>query len=334
MFHEALFYNHDHDASVRCLLCPRSCRIAPGRTGVCGVRKNIDGTLRALTYGQLSAIHVDPIEKKPLFHFLPGTPILSIGTVGCTLDCRFCQNWTLVRGQVDETCDQIMTPKSVVALAIEQTCPSIAFTYNEPTVFAEYVMDVSRLAKQAGLRTVMVTNGYVSLTAIPDIYRFIDAANVDLKSFSDRFYREQTNASLQPVLDALDVLHSRGIWLELTTLLIPGLNDGMDEIRLSAQWIREHLGRDTPWHLTAFYPAHLMTDHPHTPLETLQQAQQVAHDQGLRFVYLGNVGVNADTLCPECGRVVISRTNHVSIRKLIGLDKHCPCGATLPVTFE
>jgi len=329
--HEALFWEPAPDRRVQCRLCPRECLIAPDRCGTCGVRRNEGGRLQSLSYGRLCAVHVDPIEKKPLFHFMPGSPILSVGTVGCTLNCRFCQNWELARGDPTRAPDAITPPEVVVALAMRQHCPCIAFTYNEPTVFAEYVMDVARLAHHAGLRTVMVTNGYVSPAVIPDLYHEIDAANVDLKALSEDFYHVQTGGHLAPVLSTLEALRANNVWIEVTTLLIPGLNDDMGEVRAAAIWIRDHLGCDTPWHLSAFHPAHRMLDRPPTPLATLEQAQATALGQGLRFVYLGNVGRDSNTLCPHCGRVVIARTGWSVQHEMANRGARCACGCAVPV---
>ncbi|MBM4394877.1 MAG: AmmeMemoRadiSam system radical SAM enzyme [Deltaproteobacteria bacterium] len=329
---EARFWSRRDDGRVECALCPHACRIAEGRTGICGVRRNDSGTLRALTYGRAAAVHVDPIEKKPLFHFMPGSRILSIGMAGCNLTCSFCQNWTLSRASPDDLPGDCLAPPDAVALARRARAPSIAFTYNEPTVSAEYVMDTAALASEAGLRSVMVTNGYVRLEAVPDLYRHVDAANVDLKAFTDDFYRRHAGARLQPVLDAAVAMAAAGTFLEVTTLVIPGLNSEPSEIAVSARWIRDNLGADTPLHLSAFHPDYRMTDRPATPPAMLAAARDAARDAGLRFVYEGNVRSDGcNTVCPSCGRTVVRRAGNEVTAFDLDAEDRCACGAVIPI---
>jgi pyruvate formate lyase activating enzyme len=313
-------------------LCPRACRIADGDRGWCGTRVNRGGTLFADVYGRPAAVRVDPIEKKPLHHFLPGSSILSIGTVGCNLDCAWCQNCGLSRAHPDDVAASPLPPGDVAALARRHGCASVAFTYNEPTVFAEYAADAADAAHAAGLKTVAVTNGYIAPEACRDLYRRIDAANVDLKSFRDATYRRFTGGTLAPVLDALTCMKALGTWIEVTTLVVPGINDDPAELAEGAAWIREHLGPDTPLHLSAFHPDHRMHDRPRTPAAALQRARDIASDAGLRFVYLGNVaGVDDDTRCPGCDRVVIARSGFAA-RVLLDARGCCRgCGAALPM---
>ncbi len=314
--HEARWWRPDPERPgvANCGLCPRACRLSDGQTGFCGVRRNVGGRLRALTYGYPSSLATDPIEKKPLFHFLPSTPVLSFGTAGCTLGCRFCQNWTLSRGDIERLRGRFVAPEQIVELAVREQSPAIAYTYNEPTVFAEYMLAVSALARARGIRNVAVTNGYVTAEARSEVFGLLDAANVDLKGFSEDFYAQQAQAHLAPVLESLRwIARETSIWLEITTLLIPGLNDGDDLIAAECEWIRANLGADVPLHLTAFHPAHQMTDRPRTPVETLVRARRLAREKGLRFVYVGNVA-EADaqsTCCPACGALLIRRTWHV-----------------------
>ena len=335
--HVARFWEGAEDGAVRCRLCPRACRIADGARGWCGTRANRGGILYADVYGRPAAVHVDPIEKKPLHHFLPGSSILSIGTVGCNLDCAWCQNCGLARGRPDDEdtappAGPDLPPERVAALARDHGCASVAFTYNEPTVFAEYAVDAADAAHAAGLRTVAVTNGYITPEACRDLYRRIDAANVDLKSFRDATYRRFTGGTLAPVLDALACMKALGTWIEVTTLIVPGINDDVGELAEGAAWIRDHLGPDTPLHLSAFHPDHRMHDRPRTPAATLARARDIARDAGLRFVYVGNVaGIDNDTRCPGCDRVVIARSGFAA-RVRLDARGRCPdCCTSLPI---
>ncbi len=336
---EARWWHKDEQrpGGVVCQLCPRGCRIGEQQSGFCKVRRNVEGRLRALTYGHPASFAIDPIEKKPLFHFLPTSWVLSFGTVGCTLGCRFCQNWSLSRGEVDATLERDVPPEQIVELAEREACPSIAYTYNEPSVFGEYLVDTAALARKRGLRNVAVTNGYVTPTARPEIFAHIDAANVDLKAFSDEFYVAQTQAHLEPVLDTLRwIARETAIWLEVTTLLIPGLNDSDEMIRDETAWLVEHVGPDTPLHLTAFHPAHEMQDRGRTPAQTLTRARRIALEQGLRFVYLGNVADTdgQSTRCPDCGEVVVERTWHATHPTGLDGNRCRKCAAVIPGVFE
>jgi len=336
--YEARWWRPDPDrpGAVICSLCPRRCRLNEEQAGFCGVRRNVGGRLRALTYGYPSSLASDPIEKKPLFHFLPGTAVLSFGTVGCTLGCRFCQNWTLSRGQIGRARGRFVAPEEIVELAVRERSPAIAYTYNEPTVFAEYMLAVSALARARGIRNVAVTNGYVTPEARTEVFGLLDAANVDLKGFSEDFYAQQAQAHLEPVLDTLRwIAQETRIWLEITTLLIPGLNDSDDLIAAECEWIRANLGVDVPLHLTAFHPAHQMTDRPRTPVETLTRARRIAREKGLRFVYVGNVA-EADaqsTRCPGCGALLIRRTWHVAEAEGLEGSRCRACSAELAGVF-
>jgi pyruvate formate lyase activating enzyme len=308
--HEALWWDKLDDGRILCRLCPRNCRIHEGKNGFCFVRKNEGGRLVSLAYGRPAALNVDPVEKKPLNHFLPGTAILSLGTAGCNLGCRFCQNWDLSKARADQRRTAEVSPDNVVRMARREGAPSIAFTYNDPTVFGEYVIDVSKAAHEQGLKTVMVTAGYIHAEPCRQIYRHIDGANVDLKSFSEKFYRRWSLAHLQPVLDTLVLLRNEtDVWIEITNLIVPGENDDPAETRRMADWIVENLGRDMPVHFSAFHPAFKMTDRPRTPNSTLEQARRIAQDSGLRYVYLGNVRSpeGQTTFCPTCGAVLIER---------------------------
>jgi pyruvate formate lyase activating enzyme len=293
---------------------------------------NRGGRLLSLAYGAPAAVQVDPIEKKPLFHFLPGTTVLSLGSTGCDLACSFCQNWDLSRSHHEPAPTRRLEPEDVVALALEHGCPSIAFTYNEPTIWAEYVVDVCAVARERGLATVMVTNGYVTPEAFPDVYGRIAAANVDLKALSDGFYRRQALARLAPVLETLRRLRDEtGAWVEITNLVIPTLNDGPGEVRRLADWVLGHLGPDVPVHFTAFHPDFRLRDLPPTPTSTLRAARHIAREAGLHYVYEGNVlGEGAHTSCASCGRLLVRRSWHQVLENRLE-DGRCPgCGQTVP----
>lgn len=329
-------------AKVRCELCPHGCRIAPGKLGFCYARRNEDGRLVSLTYGHPRGLAVDPIEKKPLYHFLPGTEVLSFGTTGCTLACTFCQNWHLSQcapgtGEApDPRRERSAAPAEIVQLAQREGVPTVAYTYNEPTVFAEYVVETAAQARAAGLRNVMVSNGYISPAAREEVLEAIDGINIDLKAFTDTFYRQQTQARLEPVLDTLHwVARQPSIWLEVTTLLIPGLNDAARELEEECAWIAGELGPQVPLHFSAFHPAYKLKDRPPTPEQTLLRAREIALRAGLHYVYLGNVSSSAghQTRCPRCDALVIARayfhTTQVNLR-----DGACPeCGEAVAGVF-
>ncbi|NCQ30760.1 MAG: AmmeMemoRadiSam system radical SAM enzyme [Armatimonadetes bacterium] len=326
---EARYWKPASEHRVDCYLCSRRCRIGEGQMGFCSVRANRGGKLYSLVYGRPCAVNVDPVEKKPLFHFLPGTEILSIGTVGCNLDCRFCQNASLSRGDPASDRAASLSPAQVVQLALSRGCQSVAYTYNEPTVFAEYAEDVAALARQNGLRNAFVTNGYVTPEALPGVYANIDAANVDLKAFSEDFYRRWTQAELQPVLDTLVALHQRGVWIEITNLVIPTLNDFESESRRLCEWILENLGDRVPLHFTAFHPDHQLTDKPPPPQQTLTQLRDLAREVGLKYVYVGNVHDDAgsSTYCPECNELLVARSWHAVRQLHLAGDRCGHCGA-------
>ncbi len=321
------------DGSVRCGVCAHRCLVRPGRTGICGVRENRDGTLWCLAYGAVAAMGLDPIEKKPLFHVEPGSLAYSISTTGCPFHCVFCQNWEIAQGPrlgLDVP-QRRMSPARVVEEAVRAGARSIACTYVEPTVFLEYALDTGRLARAAGLRNLFITDGYATPEAVALLADVLDAANVDLKSFDDAFYRRQCGARLAPVLDAIVALHRAGVWLEITTLVIPGHNDGDVELRALAGWIVEALGPDTPWHISRFHPAFRMMDVPSTPAATLRRAAELGRETGLRHVYVGNAPElgQENTLCAGCGRLLIERAGY-RCRSVLGARGVCPdCGRPL-----
>jgi pyruvate formate lyase activating enzyme len=326
---QALLYSPLENGAVRCALCAHRCKIATGKRGICQVRENRDGQLVSLVYGKLIARHVDPIEKKPIFHLLPGSRTYSIATVGCNFTCRFCQNADIAQMPSDHQgaiVGEPATPEAVVADAKANACASLAYTYTEPTIFFEFALDVARQAHAAGLRNIFVTNGYMSAEALEMILPVLDAANVDLKSFSDDFYREVCGARLTPVKDTLKRMKKGGVLVEVTTLLIPGLNDSPEELQAIAHFLAEQLGPETPWHISRFRPTYRMTDRTETPVETLNAARDIGMAAGLRYVYVGNVPGSGgeNTICPDCGNIAINRFQYRSRTNLID-GNHCAC---------
>ncbi len=316
-------------STVVCELCPRRCAIPEGASGDCRIRVNLDGKLRATTYGRPSAVHVDPMEKKPMFHFLPGTPIFSIATAGCNLHCKNCQNWQLSqRGGEEMEHIYRADPDVVVKAAIDEGCHSIAYTYSEPLVYYEYTCDTSVLAHRAGLRNVLVTAGYINQKPLRRLCKVADATNCDLKAFDDDFYRTNCGVKLRPVLDSLVTFREEGVWVEITNLVIPTLNDDLGQIRRMCVWIRDHLGADTPLHFSRYHPEYRMLNLPATPVETLTRARAEAKDVGLHYVYVGNVwgGDAESTRCPHDDTLLIRRTGY-RIEENHLVDGCCPaCG--------
>ena len=307
--------------TVVCDLCPRFCELAPGRRGDCRIRVNLDGKLTALTYGFPCAVHVDPVEKKPLFHFLPGTPILSIATAGCNLHCRNCQNWEISQANPEDLEATALPPDAVIALAKRTGCPSIAYTYTEPFAFFEYTLDTSVRAREAGLRNVLVTAGYVNEPPLRELARVTDAANIDLKFMNDRLYREVCDGALAPILKAIELTKSLGVWVEITNLVIPTLNDRDEDLRAVARWMLETLGPDTPLHYSGFHPQHRMRNLPPTPEDTLRRAREIGRTEGLRYVYAGNAMIEngETTFCPACHKPVLRRVRfEIAERHLVG----------------
>ena len=319
--------------SVVCELCPRLCAIPEGGAGDCRVRVNLDGKLRATTYGRPSALHIDPMEKKPLFHFHPGTPILSVATAGCNLHCANCQNWQLSqRGGEEMEKIYRAPPTKLVDAAMENDCRSIAYTYSDPIVFYEYVRDSAAEAHSRGLKNVLVTAGYINRAPLRKLCEVLDATNTDLKAFDDGFYRRNCGATLRPVLDALVTFREEGVWVEVTNLIIPTLNDDVAMIRRMARWIRDELGAGTPLHLSRFHPQYRMRNLPPTPGDTLVRARREALDAGLEFVYVGNLfGHDAEsTVCPDDGTMLVRRTgyrieeNHLEHGRCPKCDREIP----------
>jgi pyruvate formate lyase activating enzyme len=323
---EAKWWHATENRRVRCTLCPRYCHIGPGQNGFCYVRKNIDGRLYSIGYGRPTGFAIDPIEKKPLSHFYPGTGILSFGTAGCNLGCRFCQNWTTSKAKLDELNALYATPEEVVALAKKHQVPAIAYTYNDPTIIGEYVIDISKRARAEDIKSVMVTAGYIDKQARKEVYQYIDAANVDLKAFTERFYYKLTFSHLNDVLDTLVwLIHETEVWVEITTLLIPDENDSDEEIKALCNWVVENLGPEVPLHFTAFHPDFKFKHKPRTPIETLTKARDIARTAGIHFCYTGNVydQEGQTTYCPQCKQPLIERNWH-TVEKNTLQDGHCP----------
>jgi pyruvate formate lyase activating enzyme len=297
---------------------------------------NRGGKLYSLGYGSPAALQIDPIEKKPLSHFLPGSRVFSMGTAGCNMGCFFCQNWDISKSRQDQVHSQRVAPEDVPLLAIEHSCESIAFTYNEPTIWGEYVIDICKAAKDHGLKTVMVSNGYITREAFHDIYDHVDAANIDLKAFTETFYGKITLTHLQPVLDMLQWLKNEtSVWFEMTNLLIPTLNDGAEEVGKLSEWVMQHLGPDVPLHFTAFHPDFKLRDKPATPPETLHRARKIALGVGLHYVYEGNIfSEGANTACPSCGQLLIRRSWHNVLENQLK-NGACPsCGLAIPGVWQ
>ncbi len=335
--YEARWWETLPNGKVHCYLCPRHCQIGEGLAGFCFIRKNIGGKLYNLGYARPAALQVDPIEKKPLNHFLPGTRIFSMGTAGCNMGCFFCQNWDMSKSKSDQLRSVHLEPETVVLSAIEYNCPSLAFTYNEPTIWGEYVIDIAKVAHAMGLKTVMVTNGYITREAVFDVYAHIDAANVDLKAFTEDFYSKLTLTHLQPVLDVLKILrHETNVWIELTNLIIPTLNDSSEEIKQLCGWVLENLGDDVPLHFTAFHPDFKLRDKPSTPPQTIHRARRIAMEMGMKYVYEGNIfSDGANTLCPGCKRTVVKRWWHKVSDLEITEDGNCRfCGCKIAGHFQ
>ena len=326
------------DGRVQCDLCPRHCRMADSQRGLCFVRGREGEGVVLTTYGRSSGYCIDPIEKKPLNHFLPGTPVLSFGTAGCNLPCRFCQNWDISKSREIDTLADEAPPEVVARAARDLGCRSVAFTYNDPVIFLEYAVDVAKACHALDVKTVAVTSGYVCPQPRADFFRHIDAVNVDLKAFSEGFYRRLCGAELAPVLETLRYLkHETDVWLEITTLLIPGENDSEAELRRAADWVVENLGVDVPWHFSAFHPDYKLLDLPPTPPETLRRARAIAKERGVRYVYTGNVhDPEADsTACHGCGALLIGRDWYELTAWNLDHSGACrACGTHCPGVFE
>ncbi len=331
---EAFFYKKLEEGKVKCLLCPHECVIREGKRGICGVKENRGGILYSLVYGKLVSENLDPIEKKPLFHFLPGTFTYSIATVGCNMRCLHCQNYEISQFKRGIPPGIKRTPQEVVDMALRWRAKSISYTYTEPIIFFEFAYDTAKLAKERGLKNVFVTNGYANKEAWKEISPYLDAANIDLKSFSENFYRKVCGAKLSPVLESIKLLKSLGIWVEVTTLIIPTLNDSEKELREIAKFIYS-VDKGIPWHVTAFYPTYKLMNLPPTSPETLFKAREIGREIGLKYVYVGNIfgGEGENTYCSNCGKLLIERRGFSVLRFNVQGGKCKYCGEKLEGVF-
>jgi len=325
---EASFWKKLEDKIVQCQLCPRKCVIHENRRGFCGTRENQSGVLYTMVYAKPVAIHVDPIEKKPLFHFLPSSSAFSIATTGCNLKCKFCQNWEISQARPEEVEYTYIEPKELVEKALESGSLSIAYTYTEPTIFYEYMFETAKIARTHGLKNVMHSNGYINEEPLRQLCKYLDAANIDLKGFSDEYYEKLTDATLEPVLKSLKVLRQEGVHIEITNLILPGFNDDETMLRKMCLWIKDNLGDYTPLHFGRFFPLYKLANLNPTPIETLEKARQIALDCGLKYVYIGNVvgHTSENTFCPRCKKIIIERKGYFITQNNL-LDGRCKfCG--------
>jgi len=325
---EALYYRTLDDTTVKCVLCPHECVLKNGQRSFCKVREPKDGKLYTLVYELPCTVHVDPIEKKPIYHMYPGSKSFSIATAGCNLRCKFCQNWQISQEYPENAIQRYLSCQDVVDSAIKNKCRSIAYTYSEPNIFYEYMLDTSRIAKEKGIKNVWVTGGFINPDPLDRLSGVMDAANIDLKGFSDKYLQEVCGERLKPLLSTIKMSKKKGIWVELTNLVVPTLNDDMSMIKDMCVWIKENLGADTPLHFSRFWPTYKLKNLPPTPLETLKSARETAQKEGLHYVYIGNVpeGTHSDTICPKCKRVVVKRAGYFVLANNIVNSKCKFCG--------
>ena len=329
---EARFYEKLANDNVKCKLCPRECVIGDGKRGYCGVRESRCGVCYTLVYARVCAAHVDPIEKKPLFHYLPGSLAFSVATAGCNVSCRFCQNWEISQAQPEQVAAEYLPPRKIAEKAAQSGCPTIAFTYSEPAVFSEFLMDTADAGHEAGIRSIVVSNGYIRDEPLRAAYGKMDAVKIDLKAFSESFYRKVVSGQLKPVLDSLVALRKLGKWTEIVYLVVPTLNDSDLEFRGLASWVKTNLGTEVPLHFTQYHPAYLLKGLPVTPVATLERAKAIADSEGLRYVYIGNVAGHPaeNTYCPQCQRMLVERSGF-EIRRMLISNGACPfCTQAIP----
>ena len=329
---EARFYQKLQNKKIKCKLCPRECTVGDRERGYCGVRENRGGTYYTLVHSRVCAAHIDPVEKKPFFHYLPGTLAFSLATAGCNVNCKFCQNWDISQVRPEQVPAEYAPPKSVTDLAKQHGCPTIAYTYSEPVIFSEYLMDVADAGHEAGIRSVVVSNGYMQEEALKTAYGKMDAVKIDLKAFSESYYRDVVAGELKPVLETLVTLRKMGKWTEIVYLVVPTLNDSDSEFRELARWVKVNLGVDVPLHFTQFHPEYLLKNLPITPVPTLERAKAIADAEGLHYAYIGNVpGHPAEnTYCPKCRRMLVERVG-LTARQMLIRKGSCPfCGQQIP----
>lgn len=330
--HQALFWTNERGDGVRCGLCPRGCFVPAGGRGRCGVRENRKGKFHTLVYGNPCALNNDPIEKKPLFHFYPGTNAYSLATVGCNIECLFCQNWQISQSKPREVESRPMTPDDVVKAAQARGSKSIAFTYSEPTIFYEYMMDIASAARGAGIKSVLISNGYIQKAPQDKLLKRLDGVKIDFKAFSESFYKDICSAHLKPVLESLQRVKDAGVWLEMVMLTVPTLNDSERELRAMTRWIYQKLGPDVPIHFTRFHPMYKLKNLPPTPVGTLEKAREIALESGLHFPYAGNVAGHPgeNTYCPKCKKTIIQRDGYRIARNLIKSGRCSLCNTPIP----
>jgi pyruvate formate lyase activating enzyme len=333
---EVTFYTKLPDAKIRCEICPKKCEIADLERGYCGNKENRKGIYYSLVYGNCCSAHIDPIEKKPLFHYLPSTEAFSIAAAGCNFECKFCQNWNIAQYRPEQVDGFYLPPAKVVSLAKEKNCPTIAYTYSEPVVFYEYMYDTALQARREGIGSVMISNGYINEAPLTELCRHLTGVKIDLKGFSETFYKEYCSGELKPVLDTLKSLRRIGIWYEIVVLLIPTLNDSRDEIRRMCGWIKAELGVEVPLHFTRFHPMYKIQNLPSTPVKTLEEAHTIAREAGLHYVYLGNVPGHEgeNTYCPKCKEVVIGRVGFHIVKNVLKKGACPACGHRIPGVWE
>ena len=333
---EARYYIKHPDREVECTLCPRRCKLGDRERGYCGVRENRDGTYYTLVYGKACARNIDPIEKKPFFHYLPGSAALSIATAGCNVNCKFCQNWEISQVRPEQITHIDFSPSQVVQAAENNRCPSIAYTYSEPVVFFEYMYDTAALAQKRGIRNLVVTGGHINPEPLQDLLEVVDAVKVDLKSFRQKFYTDYVRGELKPVLETIKAIRSKGTWLEIVYLVIPSLNDSHEEIIQLSRWITDTIGPDVPLHFSRFQPMYLLKNLPPTPIKTLEECREIALRQGIHYVYIGNVPGHAaeNTICPQCGKILIERYAYSIQKNEINKGKCRFCGCPQPGAWD
>ena len=329
---EARFYEKLANKKIKCKLCPRECTVGDRERGYCGVRENRGGTYYSLVHSRVCVAHVDPVEKKPLFHYLPGTVAFSLATAGCNVNCKFCQNWDISQSRPEQVPADFTPPKRVAELAKQYGCPTIAYTYSEPVVFSEFLMDAADAGHKAGIRSIVVSNGYMQQEPLKAAYGKMDAVKIDLKSFSESYYKDVVTGQLKPVLDSLITLRKMDKWTEIVYLVLPTLNDGDSEFRALAQWVKANLGVDVPLHFTQFHPEYLLKNLPITPVPTLERAKAIADAEGLHYVYIGNVPGHPaqNTYCPKCRKMLVERIGFTASQMLIR-NNSCPfCQHPIP----
>ena len=334
---EAMYYEKLHENEIKCKLCPKECVVGDKERGWCGVRDNRKGKYYTLVHSNPCAVHIDPIEKKPFYHFIPASLALSISTAGCNLNCKYCQNWQISQYRPEQTTNVYAPPEMVVEAAQKRKCQSIAYTYAEPIVFYEYMLDTARIGRKAGVKSVVISAGYIHIDPLKELCETVDAVKIDLKAFSDKFYKEICKGTLQPVLDTLKTLKEMKVWHEIIDLVVPTLNDTEEEFKSLAKWIVDNLGPDVPLHFSKFHPTYQLKNLPNTPLKTLETARQISMDVGLNYVYIGNVNPDHEgnnTYCPKCHEMLIQRYGYMIIKNDVVNGKCKHCGNEIPGVWK